>query len=98
MSILIAYEILYSSMVSYLKISTTLMRLGLQWASVQWASVQRQRLLQVVINIVVHIFYSLGIANGLQQLNQLMQWDGLYLYTLSLKQRPISKRAGLILS
>lgn len=59
--------------------------------ALQWVFVQQQRLLQAVINLVVHIFYNLGIANGLQQSNQSMQQGGIYLHTLSSKQSFISE-------
>src|ERR1700716_3187462 len=91
-SILAMYKMLYKNMASYPKISTTLMRLALQWGFVQ-----QPRLLREVTNIVVHISYSLGIANGLRQSRPLMQWDGPYLHILSLRLHPLCKKAGLIL-
>ena len=78
------------SMKSRLKISTTLMKLDLQWASVQLP-----RLLLVLSTMAGQSFYSLEIENGSLQLSQSMCQDGPYLPTLSLKVR-IYKKAGLM--
>jgi hypothetical protein len=58
-NILIAYEMLYLSIGSYWKISTTLMRLALLWDSAQV-----QKLLLEAIDMLGQSFYNLEIENG----------------------------------